>query len=684
MKLIDMQKQTATVTSAATITLGAAVSGFRTLAQAITAGDLGVSDSGIPFFVRDPGSGAWESGLYTVTSATVLTREKVVGSSSNNAAVAFGGATCEVYCAAPASLMNGLKVVRDIPFATAVPLNVAGESFMPQQTVSAPLAFTVMAGAVRGALVRLRLVADGVNVPTFSGMQEFGGSSGFDNRSGVINTVEFYNDGYDTWYYIGQAVNASIVDTVRPTPTTASVDNATPTNVFIVTSEVLDMSADPPIGAFTVAGHTVTAATIYYAAQNMIRLTVSTAFVGGEAARSVTYAPTGTNDVKDTSGNKMLGFTLPITNNVAAPAGSPATGVTLSGPTGGTVGVASTNFTVGVTPVGGTITGTVVVTPSDSAGGSTFTPATVSLTTASPTATFTCTAAWAGTKTISVTNNGGLTNPANLSYVAADAVAATVPAAPTIGTAVAGDGYVDVYFTRNSNGGAAVLDSTATLSSGQTATGTASPIRVTAPNGTAVTATVKDRNSVGSSAASAASNSVTPTVAAPSAYPRFVSQIGLTETGTGPYTYTGVAGKSYPEQQANANKALDASSGDGSLSFRFESITSNGFAFGVTTAATYQVIANMTKYVTITGGKYLVNTAGSSVNAGANMSPAEGDIVRFRRAGGAIYGEVARAATPTTFVLIGSWASSVAGERYFNLVVQGAAKITLLDAVGLV
>lgn len=88
---------------------------------------------------------------------------------------------------------------------------------------------------------------------------------------------------------------------------------------------------------------------------------------------------------------------------------------------------------------------------------------------------------------------------------------ATTPGAPTIGTATAGDGAVSIAFTAPaSNGGSAILDYQVLLSTGQTATGTTSPIIVTAPNSTPVTATVRARNAVGYGAASAASNSVTP------------------------------------------------------------------------------------------------------------------------------------------------------------------------------
>jgi hypothetical protein len=95
--------------------------------------------------------------------------------------------------------------------------------------------------------------------------------------------------------------------------------------------------------------------------------------------------------------------------------GSPATAVTMTGASSGTVGVASTNFTVGAN---GAITGTVVVTPSDGGAGGTFTPTTVSISSGSPTGTFTYTAASTGAKTISVTNDGGLTNPSNITYTA--------------------------------------------------------------------------------------------------------------------------------------------------------------------------------------------------------------------------------------------------------------------------
>jgi hypothetical protein len=95
-----------------------------------------------------------------------------------------------------------------------------------------------------------------------------------------------------------------------------------------------------------------------------------------------------------------------------------ATGYSMTGPSSGTVGVASTNFTVTLTPAGYTVPGPVTVTPHEAGTGTagTFTPTTVNLTTGSPSATFTFTPGSTGAKTISATNSGGLTDPANLTY----------------------------------------------------------------------------------------------------------------------------------------------------------------------------------------------------------------------------------------------------------------------------
>ncbi|MGZ8339139.1 MAG: fibronectin type III domain-containing protein [Telluria sp.] len=100
-----------------------------------------------------------------------------------------------------------------------------------------------------------------------------------------------------------------------------------------------------------------------------------------------------------------------------------ATAVTLSGPSTCTIGVASSNYTVNTN---GTRAGSVVVTPA-ATGGGTFSPTSVTLAAGTAAGTFTYTAASAGAKSISVTNNGGLTNPAAVTTTASAAADTTKP-----------------------------------------------------------------------------------------------------------------------------------------------------------------------------------------------------------------------------------------------------------------
>lgn len=99
-----------------------------------------------------------------------------------------------------------------ITFSESVPFDA--HRFMPEQNVSSVLAFTISdAAPVYGSSCYVRLVADGINAPTFTDMLESGSSMGYDNRDGIVNTVSFWYDGYDYWYAIIQAVDAEVQDT---------------------------------------------------------------------------------------------------------------------------------------------------------------------------------------------------------------------------------------------------------------------------------------------------------------------------------------------------------------------------------------------------------------------------------------------------------------------------------------
>ncbi|WP_332649074.1 fibronectin type III domain-containing protein [Lysinibacillus sp. 54212] len=89
----------------------------------------------------------------------------------------------------------------------------------------------------------------------------------------------------------------------------------------------------------------------------------------------------------------------------------------------------------------------------------------------------------------------------------------TIPDAPTIGTAISGNGQATVSFTAPaSNGGSAITAYTVkAYPGGVTATGSQSPIIVSGlTNGTGYTFTVTATNAAGTSSASGASNVVTP------------------------------------------------------------------------------------------------------------------------------------------------------------------------------
>lgn len=94
--------------------------------------------------------------------------------------------------------------------------------------------------------------------------------------------------------------------------------------------------------------------------------------------------------------------------------GGAATAYTLTGPTTGLVGSATTNYTV---QSNGTLAAPVTVTPSDNGKLGSFSPSSVTLAAGTNTsATFTYTPLYYGTISISTTNNGGLTDPAPISF----------------------------------------------------------------------------------------------------------------------------------------------------------------------------------------------------------------------------------------------------------------------------
>ena len=176
----------------------------------------------------------------------------------------------------------------------------------------------------------------------------------------------------------------------------------------------------------------------------------------------------------------------------------------------------------GVTASAGNAQATVIFTAPVSNGGSAITGYTVTsipggLTgngTASPITVNGLTNGTAYTFTVTATNAIGTSAASSASNSVTPVAPSTVAGAPTIGTASAGNAQATVTFTAPvSNGGSAITGYMVTsVPGGLTGTGTASPITVSGlTNGTAYTFTVTATNAIGTSLASSASNSVTPT-----------------------------------------------------------------------------------------------------------------------------------------------------------------------------
>lgn len=133
-----------------------------------------------------------------------------------------------------------------------------------------------------------------------------------------------------------------------------------------------------------------------------------------------TFLPVGTG--LTSFGDHPITDTMNVSRKFFTSAAA-ATAYTFAGPTTGRTGVASTQFTV--TP-NGSVTSNTIVTP-HSTGTGTFSPTTVTFLAGTTTAlTFVYTPTTSTTATLSVTNNGGLTNPGNLTYVSTAVPAKTV------------------------------------------------------------------------------------------------------------------------------------------------------------------------------------------------------------------------------------------------------------------
>ncbi len=191
------------------------------------------------------------------------------------------------------------------------------------------------------------------------------------------------------------------------TPSGPSATGFTNQNPVTGNPQLVGLS-DPPTPTTPVIGTAATAL-----AWAGLDVTLSTSAWSNSGVDPTTLGLSLTAPTLDLHGNNLVSTIHDVGAVQATP--TAATGVSLSGPTSGTVGQASTNFTVALIPNGGTDSG-VTVTPNDGGNGGTFAPTTVTLSTGTPSATFKYTPAVTGVIPINVTNNGGLTNPSGINY----------------------------------------------------------------------------------------------------------------------------------------------------------------------------------------------------------------------------------------------------------------------------
>jgi alpha-tubulin suppressor-like RCC1 family protein len=298
--------------------------------------------------------------------------------------------------------------------------------------------------------------------------------------------------GTDTWSYepvqatvpsapsIGSAAagNASATVTFNP----PADNNGAVVNFYVVTATDLTNSAN---GGETARG-----------AGSPLTVT------GLTAGDSYTFAVTATNGAGTGPASGA--------SNAVTPAAVPAA-PTIGTATAGNAS-ASVSFTPGAnngSPITNyTVTATDLTTPAN--GGQTAigsgSPITVNGLTNGDSYTFAITA-----------TNGVGTGPA--SAPSNTVVPATAPAAPTIGTATAGNASASIFFSGPSNDGGATVSSytvtatdlTTPANGGQTATGASSPITVSGlTNGDSYIFVATATNSVGTGPASGASNAITP------------------------------------------------------------------------------------------------------------------------------------------------------------------------------
>lgn len=195
-------------------------------------------------------------------------------------------------------LSGGSGAVTPVPFSAVVALDA--QKIM-DATYGAP-SFTLAASPVSGAQNRVTVVSDGVNIPSFTGFTQAGGSGGFDSSAvGIFNYIEFWYDGYKAWYAVTQA-NPNTPDLTFPAilPVLKYAATAPDGSKIFLTYNVPLNTTPPANGSFVPNGRTVTNVAI---SGPTVTLTLSAPYISSDTP-TLTYTVPGSNPLSGSGNNQ--------------------------------------------------------------------------------------------------------------------------------------------------------------------------------------------------------------------------------------------------------------------------------------------------------------------------------------------------------------------------------------------
>jgi hypothetical protein len=725
----DRIKEATTTTGTGSIVLGGAYTGYRTFASAVDTGDR------VPYCIEDPEAGDWETGIGTLTDSTHLARTDVLASSNGGALVSFAAGTKAAFCTATASmLLEGLVDPDDVGYDIVL---CAGQSNMCGRGTYDSLADVIdsrvmqFGGASAAGATRYQKIfsgadpvhnQEGVNTGYVSPQTSFGTAYAATiptNRRVLLVPVAYGGtalvSGSHEWQ-VGSSLYLNAIS--QANLAIAAAQAVYPTSRFVGTIWIQGES-DQISGVSQAAYASGLEALIAGFRAGITDADASWFVIGGMApgfiiagygtqinaahiqvADDTDYCtfvagPSGKDDALHytAAGLRLHGPAMALAVKAASEylANTPASAVDMTGPTSGVVSVASSNFTVSIS---GVITGTVRCTPSDGGAGGTFTPTYKDLLTGTTSGTFTYTPASTGAKTISLTNNGGLANPSNITYTVS--AAATVPGAPTIGTATAGNASISIAFTAPaSDGGSAITGYTASAYKDSddtlitTASGASSPINVTGlTNGVAAYVKVAATNAVGTGAQSGESNVVTPAAPAASLSLRNMGFMAAT-TPSGDYIGT-TAGFWGSDGYGTLNLAFQ-SGVDGEFVCQMMDVVTHsvgGLEIGIgldaldTTSSSARDYGQLDYFLMHRSDQCEAYANGAGQTEDNTVVGAQNDYLRVKRFGSTITFDVSHN-SGSSYTTVKTFSSAPTTALYVHVNVINTAKVRLLTSSGL-